>query len=257
MQNLTVLKYEQQEIRTVLIENEPWWVLNDVCRVLEISNNGNVSSRLDDDEKGVHTMDTPGGKQEVTIISESGLYNTILISRKPEAKKFKRWITHEVLPTIRKTGTYTAIEQPAPEQRTLPLNKRLHMMELIAHCSKDALPYVVALAKPIMESEPKPDPVPEPKLNQNIISENEELSESIKLDRSSPEGWKSPFSRTTLRKEMRRKNLSKHDLSVLSGVGVGLLHKYLLGKMTPGYENREKICKALGKPNTWLDGGVK
>ena len=103
---LQVFFYEGNEVRTVQRGGEPWWVLRDVCDILEIGNSGNVAARLDEDEKGIHTVDTLGGKQELTIISESGLYSTILLSRKPEAKKFKRWITHEVLPTIRKHGAY-------------------------------------------------------------------------------------------------------------------------------------------------------
>lgn len=73
-----------------------------------ISNERNVSARLDDDEKGVHLMDTPGGAQNTTVINESGLYNVILRSDKPEAKPFRKWVTSEVLPSIRKTGGYIA-----------------------------------------------------------------------------------------------------------------------------------------------------
>ncbi|MBT9173136.1 MAG: hypothetical protein DDT21_01526 [Syntrophomonadaceae bacterium] len=106
MSGLQVFSYEGNEVRTVQHCSETWWVLRDVCSVLEIDNSGNVAARLDEDEKGVHTVDTLGGKQDLTVISESGLYSTILLSRKPEAKKFKRWVTHEVLPTIRKHGAY-------------------------------------------------------------------------------------------------------------------------------------------------------
>jgi hypothetical protein len=82
--------------------------LKDVCDVLDIGNSRDVATRLDDDEKGVGTIDTLRGAQEVTIINEGGLFNVILLSRKPEAKKFKRWVTHEVLPSIRRTGNYSA-----------------------------------------------------------------------------------------------------------------------------------------------------
>ena len=81
-----------------------------MCSVLEIGNSRDDMARLDNDEKGVDIIDTLGGKQEVSIINESGLYNIILVSRKPEAKKFKRWVTHEVLPSIRKHGLYAADE---------------------------------------------------------------------------------------------------------------------------------------------------
>lgn len=102
--------YNGATVRTVVKNGEPWLVLKDVCEVLEIGNSRDVTSRLDEDEKGVGTIDTLGGKQEVTIINESGLYNVILLSRKPEARQFKRWVTHEVLPTIRKHGAYMTPE---------------------------------------------------------------------------------------------------------------------------------------------------
>lgn len=106
MNEIKVFNYQENEVRTVVKDNEVWWVLKDVCKVLNIVNTHNVSARLDDDEKGVHQMYTLGGTQELTIINETGLYSVILRSDKPEAKEFKRWITHEVLPTIRKTGGY-------------------------------------------------------------------------------------------------------------------------------------------------------
>jgi len=112
----TVFPYTTTEIRVFVIEGEPWFVANDVCAVLEFAHPASNLRRLDDDEKGVHTMHTPGGPQEMTIINESGLYSLILTSRKPEAKKFKKWVTAEVLPAIRKTGRYVHPEaaQPAP-----------------------------------------------------------------------------------------------------------------------------------------------
>ena len=104
---LQVFSYEGNEIRTVRRGGEPWWVLKDICAVLDISNSRDAAFRLDEDEKDdVGITDAIGRQQNTTIISESGLYNVILLSRKPEAKKFKRWVTHEVLPTIRKHGAY-------------------------------------------------------------------------------------------------------------------------------------------------------
>lgn len=94
------------KIRTLTIDGEPWFVAADVCRALEIGNPSMAVERLDDDEKGISTIDTLGGKQRMTIINEPGLYSLVLSSRKPEAKAFKRWITHEVIPAIRKYGGY-------------------------------------------------------------------------------------------------------------------------------------------------------
>lgn len=97
-----------QAVRVVTIDGEPWFVAADVCAVLAIRNNRDALTALDDDEKGVATTDTPGGEQQVSIVNEPGLYSLILRSRKPEAKAFKRWVTHDVLPAIRKTGSYQA-----------------------------------------------------------------------------------------------------------------------------------------------------
>lgn len=108
MNNLIPFSYGSSPIRVVQIEGEPWWVAKDVCEVLGIDKHRDALARLDDDERGSLLVDTPGGKQEVGAINESGLYALILRSRKPEAKAFKRWITHEVIPTIRKTGSYSA-----------------------------------------------------------------------------------------------------------------------------------------------------
>lgn len=87
-------------------DGEPWFVAADVCTILSLGNPRSSLALLDDDERDVHSVDTPGGIQLVSIVNEPGLYSLILRSRKDEAKAFKRWITHEVIPTIRKTGSY-------------------------------------------------------------------------------------------------------------------------------------------------------
>lgn len=103
MNEITVFQNEEfGDIRTVIIDGAPWFVGIDVCRALDIRNNRDAMSRLDDDEKGVEFIDTPGGRQKLSIVNESGIYALVLGSRKPEAKAFKRWITHEVIPEIRK-----------------------------------------------------------------------------------------------------------------------------------------------------------
>lgn len=111
---LTQFQFQASKpVRVIVIEGDPWFVAIDVCIVLDIVNTTRALSRLDDDEKGLHTMKTPGGDQEMNIINESGLYSLILTSRKPEAKQFKKWVTAEVLPAIRKTGRY---QHPAATQ---------------------------------------------------------------------------------------------------------------------------------------------
>lgn len=100
--------FDGEEIRVSHDEQgNPWFIANDVCAVLEIVNSRDALTRLDDDEKGVVSTYTLGGEQEQSAINESGLYSLVLSSRKPEAKRFKKWVTAEVLPTLRKTGSYT------------------------------------------------------------------------------------------------------------------------------------------------------
>ena len=101
-------------MRTVIRDGEPWFVAVDVCRALDIQNTANALSRLDEDEKGVDSIYTPGGVQELLMVNEPGLYALVLGSRKPEARAFKRWITHEVIPAIRKHGGY--LTPPTIEQ---------------------------------------------------------------------------------------------------------------------------------------------
>lgn len=108
MANIQVFEYQNSKVRTVDMDGEAWFVLKDVCAVLGISNNRMAADRLDDDEKGVSLIDTLGGKQEMVIVNESGLYHVILRSDKPEAAPFRRWVTNDVLPAIRKTGSYNA-----------------------------------------------------------------------------------------------------------------------------------------------------
>lgn len=111
---LQIFNYGDKDIRIVVVDGNPQWVAKDVCDVLDLGNtslavNGRPDrpgSGLDEDEKGVANVNTLGGLQEMIVVNESGLYSLIMTSRKPEAKVFKRWTTHEVLPSIRKHGAY-------------------------------------------------------------------------------------------------------------------------------------------------------
>lgn len=108
MNEMQTFVYSGAEVRTVQKDGAPWFVLKDVCGVLGISKYRDVAERLDPDERGPVRVDTLGGSQEMTCISESGLYNVILRSDKPEAKPFRKWVTAEVLPAIRRSGGYIA-----------------------------------------------------------------------------------------------------------------------------------------------------
>jgi prophage antirepressor-like protein len=113
-QQIQVFDFSNSEIRTITTpEGEVYFVASDVCKVLDLENVSKAVSRLDDDEKSILTLSEYGRDYEKPIISESGLYSLVLSSRKPEAKAFKKWITSEVLPTLRKTGKF----ETAPKSR--------------------------------------------------------------------------------------------------------------------------------------------
>ena len=117
---IQVWNYESSEIRTVQVNGEPWFVGKDVATVLGYSNPRDaINKRVDDEDKGVAKCDTLGGVQDLTIINESGLYSLVLSSKLPNAKKFKRWVTSEVLPSIRKHGAYMT-EQTLERALTSP-----------------------------------------------------------------------------------------------------------------------------------------
>lgn len=142
--NNQVFNFGDYQVRTVIKEGEPWFVAKDVCSVLELTNNREAISRLDEDEKGVNTFYTLGGNQNLTIINESGLYSLILTSRKPEAKAFKKWVTSEVLPSIRKQGKYE-VKPTVPQSYSQALLEAgrlaaiVEQQELLVQQQKEAL----------------------------------------------------------------------------------------------------------------------
>lgn len=115
-----VFNASNQQVRTVMIENEPYFVVKDVCAILDIANHIDALSRLDDDEKGRSVIPTQFGAKETNLVNESGLYHLIFQSRKPEAKAFRKWVTAEVLPTLRRTGRY----EVKPKRQSVRYPKR-------------------------------------------------------------------------------------------------------------------------------------
>jgi prophage antirepressor-like protein len=142
------LIFEQKSIRIVQPAGE-WWVLADVCQAIEIVNAPQAASRLDDDEKGICNIDTLGGTQELLVVSEPGIYKLIATSRKPVAKRFDRWVRHEVLPSIRKTGSYSLTQSTCPSQREIfldlfgeaiqPIVRRLDRLDERFSCTDEKL----------------------------------------------------------------------------------------------------------------------
>ena len=135
--NVQVFAFEQQEVRIVEQDGAPWWVAKDVCEVLALNNVTEALRGLDEDEKfqlDANIINPEVGGRGTCIVSEAGLYSLILRSRKPEAKRFKRWVTHEVLPAIRKTGAYVL---PGSESVMKALTNPDNLMAILGNWKKD------------------------------------------------------------------------------------------------------------------------
>ncbi|MDR0672889.1 MAG: Bro-N domain-containing protein [Zoogloeaceae bacterium] len=127
----TIFNFQSHDVRVATRDGEPWFVAADVCAALNLKNVAMALRHLDDDEKGISNVDTLGGKQNLLAISESGLYALVLRSRKPEARKFAKWVTSEVLPAIRKTGRYSdrLNRLNTPEETGESIILKLHSMQ--------------------------------------------------------------------------------------------------------------------------------
>ena len=127
-------------IRTVVIDDEPWFVGRDVAAALGYANPQEaVRTHTDDEDKGVSEILTPGGKQKVPVINESGLYSLIFNSRLESAKRFKHWVTSEVLPAIRKSGTYTVVERNEYDAKSTSVGEVVNLLRLVRSSMKERM----------------------------------------------------------------------------------------------------------------------
>lgn len=115
-------QFDEEPVRVIMVAGDPWFVANDVARVLGYRDAFNMCRNLEDDERGTHIVSTPSADQEMNIISESGLYAAVLKSRKDEAKRFRKWVTGEVLPSLRKTGRYQMHDLDPPPVQAIDLD---------------------------------------------------------------------------------------------------------------------------------------
>ena len=153
MNDLQIFTYQQSTVRTVERDGEPWFVLKDVSDVLNLTTPARVAERLDKDEVSqTHLTDSLGRQQETTIINESGLYSVILRSDKPEAKPFRKWVTSEVIPAIRRHGSYSRKPLTPAEQLLAQANvlveqeRRLSALEETAEKTSRAIEMIAAPA---------------------------------------------------------------------------------------------------------------
>lgn len=142
--------YQGNDVRSLLLEGEPWFVAKDVCEILDIANTTDAVSRLDSDE--VTRFNLGGLSGETNIVSESGLYSLTLGSKKPEAKPFKRWITHEVIPAIRKTGSYSARPMTQIQMLAAQAQAMAELEQKVTETNKRIDGAVEALAAPTPEN---------------------------------------------------------------------------------------------------------
>lgn len=141
--SIAPFSFDDHQVRVIVIDGEPWFVLADLCKVLELSNPTMVASRLDGDALSTaEVIDSVGRNQVARIVNESGLYEVIFMSRKPDARRFRRWITSEVLPSIRRTGGYGVQRQLTPD-------------EIVAQALQITAQRVEALTAQVAQLEPK------------------------------------------------------------------------------------------------------
>ncbi|MFR7907716.1 MAG: Bro-N domain-containing protein [Oscillospiraceae bacterium] len=149
MNNVQEFLYENSPIRMIESNGETWWVLKDICKLLSIENHKNITKRLEEDEVGTFELPHPQSKEkklEMLCVNESGLYSVILRSDKPEAKAFRRWITHEILPEIHRTGEYNAISTEILEDSSLTAASKTIFLYL-CRCAKGKSEFVISRSK--------------------------------------------------------------------------------------------------------------
>lgn len=202
------------EIRAIEQNGEPWFVAADVCRALDIGNVTQALSRLDPDEI---TLISNEGSREINLVNEPGLYSLVLGSRKPEAKAFKRWITHEVLPSIRKTGVYVL---PTVKQRGLTTDDYLKAAAIVSGCRNERMPYVLGFLEQAGFSIPK------------IQNQREELSDELMI---------------VLNEAVTKHGFTARQLGALTGIDFGTISQYRRGRHRPSAERSRYIIHVVKK----------
>lgn len=233
MNEMTVFQNpEFGQLRTTTIDGEPWWVGKDVAVALGYAKPSDaVRKRVEDEDRGISEMETPSGTQTMTIINKSGLYSLILSSKLPSAKRFKHWVTSEVLPAIRKTGKYATLE--AEEQAEFSADRLtpgdyIRAAGIVAKCNDRRLPVAlkllesagidVSLLMPSDESKPK-RPVWYGK--ERVTPEEMEHLQSV------------------------LKNYSVRQAAELVGLNYGLIGFYRSGKRIPTAERYQMMIDIL------------
>lgn len=183
---MELFKYQDTPVRTIVEDGEPWFVASDVARILDAESAGRIARMADDEDKGFHKVETLGGGQRVTTLNESGLYTCLIRSNNPKAKPFRRWVTSEVLPAIRKTGSYQVnaleLEEHKSKARLFESRSQMELCQaakgLISSDHLEAKARII-LARGMGEA-PELDPVRRPLYTQDYLKERGLSGKSLK-----------------------------------------------------------------------------
>lgn len=223
--NMQIYKSEKfGEIRTLNLNGEPWFVAVDVCIALDLSNPTIAVSRLDEDERAKFNL---GRQGDATIVNEPGLYTLVLGSRKPEAKAFKRWITHKVIPAIRKHGAYTSPNAEAV-QVTPTIEQYIASARIIATCRADRLRMVIGL------------------LDKAGISMPMDISTNSKVERVNTAELQTNIRRVKDSNHMKRDEILKR-LSDATDIPFGTMLTYYYKTVSAPVEKVKAILEALDR----------
>lgn len=228
------------EVRTVAIDGEPWFVGKDVALILGYTNPQKaLRDHVDDEDKTLNESFTVNGTKGV-LINESGLYNLIIRSQMPKACQFKRWITGEVLPALRRTGTYT---MPGAEQQPVVVasDKLIRCAEIMAGCLEGNRPYVLNILQHIV-----------PTLSEEKTTEKVEIGATKKPTTKNSLPSPVDIDIVKLVTEMALQGLTLEALAERSRVSANAISCWIRGKHKPALQNRTNVCKALGKDEDFL-----
>lgn len=235
MNNIQVFNNpEFVDIRTVEIDGEPWFVGKDVADNLGYQNGSrDINRHVDEEDRQNYQNGTFESNRGLTIINESGLYSLILSSKLPSARRFKHWVTSEVLPAIRKTGAYVQQEVKVPD---ISPELIVRCAEIISASPTDKILYVLEILKHII-----------PDLGNSVSAE------VTKAPRLSQAGYTVPFNGSKLRDMLHTRNISIAEFANLVGVRSDRIYRYCDGRSNPGTEVRNRMCAALEVPEGYFN----
>lgn len=251
MHEVTVFKNpEFGSVRTFVIEGEPWFVGKDVAERLGYSNTRKaIRDHVDEEDKLTERIVTSGQNRGFVVVNESGLYSLILSSKLPSAKAFKRWITSEVLPSIRKTGAY------GKEDSETDVETIIRCAEIMCSCRPENKPEVMQILKNILpgidhlETLREPE---EPRVTIPIMDEDGFITDSIGRRQPPRGGCQEPFDSMKLYKLCVQKGLNDGTVAAAVGCSTGQVYKWRNGKAKPTAYFRTRLCGFLGVPNSFF-----